>query len=336
MRSSAAASFGPTMRRRISLLCLCLLLRSAGAAGAEATDPADLVFWRSIEQSSNPAEYKAYLDAFPTGRFAPLARLRAAASAAPAGLPAATPLSAAPPAATAWVRPSRTTLRLVDGLALDLDAAPLRDSSNLRLAVVAATAPDAVTDPNAFVEDTTPVKAMRLHLTVPPGPPGADEVRLYHIAQYATAFTVAARASVTVEAGAAGAVLARDLAREAARVGPLRFEAAHRDRPVLVEAAFLRVRPSTEWNRLWFGNGLTEEVARQTAIISIGLPGVAPDFYGSLGEVVCLLAADDERSLDRIAALRTGDPVLVRGVPTSWASANPADPILLNGCTLSG
>lgn len=333
MRSSAAASIGPTMRRRISLLCLCLLLRSAGALGAEATDPADLVFWRSIEQSSNPAEYQAYLDTFPNGRFAPLARLRAAASAVPAGLPAAALPSAAPPA---WVRPSRTTLRLVDGLALDLDATPLRDSSNLRLAVVAATAPDAVTDPNAFVEDTTPVKAMRLHLTVPPGPPGADEVRLYHIAQYATAFTVAARAPVTVQPGAAGAVLARDLAREAARIGPLRFEAAHRDRPVLVEAAFLRVRPSTEWNRLWFGNGLTEEVARRTAIISIGLPGVAPDFYGSLGEIVCLLAADDERSLDRIAALRTGDPVLVRGVPTSWTSANPADPILLNGCTLSG
>ena len=36
----------------------------------------DLAFWESIRDSRNAAEYRAYLDAFPTGRFASLARAR--------------------------------------------------------------------------------------------------------------------------------------------------------------------------------------------------------------------------------------------------------------------
>jgi formylglycine-generating enzyme required for sulfatase activity len=37
----------------------------------------ELSFWESIKGSDNPADYQAYLEAFPNGRFAPLARLRA-------------------------------------------------------------------------------------------------------------------------------------------------------------------------------------------------------------------------------------------------------------------
>lgn len=46
-------------------------------AAAQQTDPADLAFWQSIQNSNETAEYQAYLQAFPNGRFAGLAQLRA-------------------------------------------------------------------------------------------------------------------------------------------------------------------------------------------------------------------------------------------------------------------
>lgn len=91
----------------------------AAAAGADSDrqqlaqtdDRADITFWESIKDSKNPAEYKAYLDTFPSGKFAALARARiaglapAAAPAAPAAAPAPTPAAApaAPPPAAAAV-----------------------------------------------------------------------------------------------------------------------------------------------------------------------------------------------------------------------------------------
>ena len=38
----------------------------------------ELVFWESIKDSKQAADYEAYLEVFPNGRFAPLARARAA------------------------------------------------------------------------------------------------------------------------------------------------------------------------------------------------------------------------------------------------------------------
>jgi len=55
---------------------------------ADGLDPADLAFWQSLQGSADPAEYRAYLDAFPNGRFAPLARLRAGGNAPAAASPA--------------------------------------------------------------------------------------------------------------------------------------------------------------------------------------------------------------------------------------------------------
>ncbi len=40
-------------------------------------DAIELAFWESIKSSAQAADYRAYLEAFPAGRFAPLARLRA-------------------------------------------------------------------------------------------------------------------------------------------------------------------------------------------------------------------------------------------------------------------
>jgi uncharacterized protein len=71
----------PPLPRLLPLLALAILLLAAPSR-AEGVDPADLAFWQSIESSADPAEYRAYLDAFPAGRFAPLARLRANGAAA--------------------------------------------------------------------------------------------------------------------------------------------------------------------------------------------------------------------------------------------------------------
>ena len=64
------------MSRWVPALCAVMLV--AGSALADAADDmAELEFWRSIQNSTNPAEYRAYLEAYPNGRFAPLARVRA-------------------------------------------------------------------------------------------------------------------------------------------------------------------------------------------------------------------------------------------------------------------
>jgi formylglycine-generating enzyme required for sulfatase activity len=77
-------------------------------------DTYEISFWESIRSSENPAEYRAYLDAYPNGRFAALARAReqtygkrgapAVASATPPPAPArpqATPVAPAAPVAVA-------------------------------------------------------------------------------------------------------------------------------------------------------------------------------------------------------------------------------------------
>lgn len=304
---------------------------------AQSVLPDELAFWQAVEQGGRPAEYQAYLNAYPNGRFAPLARIRAAGPTAAA--PMAAPQEAAPLANAgpqAWVRPVAPRVKLVSGIMLDTDATPLRQGSNQRLAVMPMGAADEITDQAQFLAESTPIATARLHLTIPSGPPGQDEIRLYFIDRFASTYSVAARAPVIIEPGVAGATLARDLVREAERLGPVRFEAAHRDRPILVQAAFLRIRPQTEWNILWFGGLPIQEVGRRIVVISIGLPGAAPDDYGSRGEVVCALPASDVQALDRVAALQLGDPILVRGIPTSWSNATGADPVLLTRCSLAG
>ena len=67
------------------------LLPQNGEAGYE------LAFWNSIKDSTNAADYEAYLQAYPNGRFAPLAKARAeryrkTAAPAPASAPAPAPV----------------------------------------------------------------------------------------------------------------------------------------------------------------------------------------------------------------------------------------------------
>lgn len=68
---------GSVRPRTVAAVVALAALLSAAASADEASDRAEMAFWRSIEDSKNPAEYRAYLEAFPNGRFAPLARVRA-------------------------------------------------------------------------------------------------------------------------------------------------------------------------------------------------------------------------------------------------------------------
>src|SRR5580693_1195098 len=51
-------------------------LLTFAAVSAHASDPADVAFWQSVQSSKNPAEYKAYLNAFPHGVFVEVAKTR--------------------------------------------------------------------------------------------------------------------------------------------------------------------------------------------------------------------------------------------------------------------
>lgn len=302
-----------------------VLLLSAAPAVAQSVTAEEQAFWQAVEQGNHPAEYQAYLDAYPNGRYADRARR----------LLGVTPKPPTPGATIqGWVRSANPQVQLVQGVVLDINVTALRAGSGHRVTVVPAGSPDEITDQERFLADSTPVRLGRQHFTIPAGPPGQDEVRVYYIAPYASTFSVGARAPVLVGPAVPGATLARTLVREAERLGPIRFEAAHRDRPMLVQAAFLRVRPVTEWNVAWFPGGSIGEVARQLVVVSIGMPGAIPDENGSVGEVVCILSASNTAALDRVAALNLGDPVLVRGIPYAWSERAGVDPLLLNRCTL--
>ena len=62
-----------------------------GGENKELSGQAELMFWDTIKNSSNPADFKAYLEQFPQGKFAGLARIRSkAADASEIGKPVAT------------------------------------------------------------------------------------------------------------------------------------------------------------------------------------------------------------------------------------------------------
>lgn len=64
------------------------------------------------------------------------------------------------------------------------------------------------------------------------------------------------------------------------------------------------------------------------------MPGIAPDEMGLVGDVICTTSAEPGPTLDRLATLRVGDPILVRGIPTIWTAATAADPGILKDCAL--
>jgi len=233
------------------------------------------------------------------------------------------------------LRVLQSTVRAIDGITVMVNAQALTSSSNLRLAVVPAGAPEAIGDPTAFALASVPIQADYFRTTLPGGPAGQDEVRLYYIPQFQTRFVLAARAPVTVQPGVPGAALSRDVVREAEQLGPVALEAKYAGRPILIQAQFLGVVPQTRWNINWIGGIPAGQLQNQLAILSLGERGVMADAYGSTGELVCVVSVDAPTALRRVAALAPGAAVLVRGSPSQWSAAQPGDAVVINTCTLT-
>ena len=60
-----------------ALAAVLIVLAAIGAPPPLAhAQSAEITFWKSIEKSQDPLEYEAYLEAYPNGKFAPLAKIR--------------------------------------------------------------------------------------------------------------------------------------------------------------------------------------------------------------------------------------------------------------------
>ncbi|HUQ26824.1 MAG TPA: hypothetical protein VM140_14255 [Burkholderiales bacterium] len=101
------------MTQLLRLLLVAFLLACAQAHAQGAASSEEISFWETVRDSKNAAELQAYLDQYPNGRFAALAKVRLAAlqRPAPAAPATARPAPAAKPApgAVASFAPSAVT-----------------------------------------------------------------------------------------------------------------------------------------------------------------------------------------------------------------------------------
>jgi hypothetical protein len=180
---------------RLAFVALPLLLPAAARAGDD--DAIDLAFWQSVQSSTNPAEYQAYLDAFPHGKFAKLALLRAHQP-APAALTIPLPVTG-PTAKTAAVAPAAppeddddtdtpagkivlepAAPRVGQTIRVTCEGFPQPTNADTLVVVPAGTP---VMDPNRGADQTKVVwyvyAANCFHVPVTAGPfaPGAYEIR---------------------------------------------------------------------------------------------------------------------------------------------------------------
>ena len=67
-------------------------LADENKTGEDKADEVEMVFWQSLQDSEDPAEYRAYLERFPDGAFVELARIRLAGFAESGRIAAADPV----------------------------------------------------------------------------------------------------------------------------------------------------------------------------------------------------------------------------------------------------
>lgn len=128
------------------MLTALVLASQAGAQGV--TDPGDLAFWQSIQSSKNAKEYRAYLQSYPGGRFAELAKVRAAQL--EGGVPDAPPAppDPEPPAYSFTISPRAGRV----GQEFTVSCASLPVGSGDQIAVVPAGSP--VMSPNRHPQES--------------------------------------------------------------------------------------------------------------------------------------------------------------------------------------
>ncbi len=82
------------LRRALAMIVVAPLVFAALARphpAHAAADAAEIAFWQSVDGTKDPREYQMYLDAYPNGAFAAIAKSRLASGAAPAPIPAPVP-----------------------------------------------------------------------------------------------------------------------------------------------------------------------------------------------------------------------------------------------------
>ena len=254
---------------------------------------------------------------------------------APASLSPAWAQSGAP-AATATVAPTQPTFRATDRIGVTADARNMgRVGSNFRIYTVPVGTPDAIADVNEFARNSESIRAALHRMTLPPGLPGRNEIRLMQIPVNETRYAVAARAPVEVGPRTKGATLAYDLTREAKALGPVRFEAKYRDQPFVLEAAFLRVETRTtglDWAKVIRG---TYKGPRDYMATYVGHLGTEHRRGDGPAEVLCLMDAEDTANVRRMATLNPGDPVLLRGHATSWGQVYEREAVIFDRCVFA-
>jgi hypothetical protein len=236
---------------------------------------------------------------------------------------------AAPAASLSTTKPSFSA---IERIGVALDARPLRNGSSHRLIVVAADTPDQIGDVNAFAIASTRVTPALLRLTLPPGPAGRDQVRLLYIPSGQSNYVVAARAPVEVAAGTPGARIAYDVTREARALGPVRFEARHRDQPFVLEGQFLRIETRTtglDWAKVIRG---TYKGPQDYMAMYIGHLGTEKRAGEGPFEVLCLMDAGDRANVQQAASLNPGDRVLLRGQATTWGRVYESEAVIFDRC----
>lgn len=239
---------------------------------------------------------------------------------------------ATPPQAR--VSPTQKSFRATDRVGVEVDTHVLRDGSNFRLIVVPANAPDAVPSANDFALASTAIRNGLQRLTLPPGPPGASEVRLYYIPNDASRFAVGGRAAVEIGARTPNTTLSHDLTSEAKALGPVRFEAKYRDQPFVLEGAYLRVETRTAgatWEAII---ARTYQGPRNYMAIYVGHLG-AEKRSDAPTEVLCLMDAENKKNVDRAAGLNPGDFVLLHGHATAWGRVYESQVVIFDRCAFA-
>src|SRR5262249_20214617 len=105
---------------------------------------------------------------------------------------------AAPPMPTASVTPVEATAVVGQPIKVEIDARVLAPDFELRAVIVPVGPADGVSDPASFFAEAHPVAPAQVEVVLTPRQTGPNEVRLYYIPHFGTAFTVAARAEIAV------------------------------------------------------------------------------------------------------------------------------------------
>ncbi len=85
----------------VRLLSASVLLCVAAASASAQVSDVELEYWRSVQRIDTPSAYRAYLDAYPKGAFAALAKMKTEAASATPAKPAEVPAAATPTPTTA-------------------------------------------------------------------------------------------------------------------------------------------------------------------------------------------------------------------------------------------